>query len=388
MKITIVAGARPNFMKIAPIIKAIELWKKHFRNITYRLVHTGQHYDKVMSGDFFNELQIPQPNVNLGAGGGSQAEQTAAIMIGFEKEIIQNRPDVVLVVGDVTSTMACTITAKKMCVVVVHIEAGIRSGDMTMPEEINRMVTDSICDHFFTTSVSANEHLRNLGMKDDRIHFVGNTMIDTLYQNLHRLKQPKLWAQNKLSKRNYFLITLHRPSNVDDRLNLKNLLDVILDNTGDSFVIFPVHPRTKKIFDSIGYSDHRLVPVDPMGYLEFIYLVKNAKAVITDSGGITEETTVLKIPCLSLRDTTERPETVEIGSNELIGTDPINLVPFLDKLTLGKWKNSSIPEFWDGNTGQRIVIKLIELYEKSQFNMKSDILNVSTLINKFAVEIN
>lgn len=374
MLITIVAGARPNFMKIAPIIKAIKRAQEGGADITYRLVHTGQHYDKKMSGDFFEQLGIPEPHANLGAGGGSQAEQTAAIMVSFEKDLQAHRPDVVLVVGDVTSTMACTITAKKLCVEVVHVEAGIRSGDMTMPEEINRIVTDAICDHFFTTSEVANEHLRRSGVADSRIHFVGNTMIDTLYQNLDRLQQPAIWKEQQLTPRGYYLVTLHRPNNVDDVSNLKNLLDTILSLTSDLPVIFPIHPRTKKILDSIGYDNPQLVQVEPMGYLEFIYLVRQAKAVITDSGGITEETTVLGVPCLTLRNSTERPETVTVGTNELVGTDPLNLVPFLQKLQSGAWKPSGIPELWDGKTSERIVEKLLQLYGKKKQNTTDPVL--------------
>ena len=361
MKITLIAGARPNFMKIGPIIKAIKEAQKN-SDITYRLVHTGQHYDKKMSGDFFEQLGIPEPNNNLEAGSGTQAEQTAAIMIRFEKELEEDRPDVVLVVGDVTSTMACTITAKKMCIDVVHVEAGIRSGDMTMPEEINRLVTDSICDHFFTTSEVANANLINAGVETDRIHFVGNTMIDTLYQNLENLRRPVFWEQFGLIEKKYFLITLHRPANVDDSRNLTQLLDVIIDESDEYPVIFPVHPRTRKNLSSKYYNNPRLILIEPLGYLEFIFLVKNAKVVITDSGGITEETTVLNIPCLTLRDSTERPETITIGSNELVGTNPNNLIPYLKSIKNNAWKKSAIPPLWDGKTSARIIQKLLSIY--------------------------
>lgn len=362
MKITIVAGARPNFMKISPIIKAIQERKSAGQDIQYRLVHTGQHYDKKMSADFFEQLGIPEPHANLEAGGGTQAEQTAAIMVRFEKELLDHRPNTILVVGDVTSTMACTITAKKLCIDSVHVEAGIRSGDMSMPEEINRIVTDSITDHFFTTSEVANQHLRNSGVGEHRIHFVGNTMIDTLYQNLNRLVQPELWAANGLAEKKFFLLTLHRPANVDDPANLDHLLKTIMSCTGNLPVVFPVHPRTKKILDNIGFQSDRLVLAEPMAYLEFIYLVKNALAIITDSGGITEEATVLGIPCMTMRDSTERPETVTMGTNELIGTAPEKLVPFLDKVMQGNWKKGAIPPMWDGHTAERIVEQLTELY--------------------------
>ncbi len=376
MLITIVAGARPNFMKIGPIINAIKIQQERDCDINYRLVHTGQHYDQKMSGNFFHDLGIPEPDVNLGGGGGTQAEQTAAIMVKFEKDLFENRSDVVLVVGDVTSTMACTIAAKKLCIPVAHVEAGIRSGDMTMPEEINRVVTDSICDHFFTTSEVANEHLLKSGVPDNRIHLVGNTMIDTLYQNLHRIKPPGLWSEINLSPSNYFLLTLHRPSNVDHAQDLKTMLDVLLSNTNLP-IVFPVHPRTKIRLDELGYCNDRLIVTDPMGYLEFIFLVKNAKAVITDSGGITEEATVLNVPCLTLRNTTERPETITMGTNELIGTNPSNMIPFLERLRTGSWKKSGIPPLWDGKTSPRIVSKLMNIYqnetieEYSNFSMSA-----------------
>ncbi|NOT49045.1 MAG: UDP-N-acetylglucosamine 2-epimerase (non-hydrolyzing) [Acidobacteria bacterium] len=362
MLVTIVAGARPNFMKISPVIKAIKAASSNGRPIDYRLVHTGQHFDQKMSGEFFDQLGIPEPNINLECGGGSQAEQTAAVMVAFEHELEANRPDVVLVVGDVTSTMACTITAKKLCVPVVHVEAGIRSGDMTMPEEINRIVTDSICDHFFTTTTHAGDLLRRSGVDEGRIHFVGNTMIDSLYQNLDRLKKPDFWDTKGLSECDYFLLTLHRPGNVDDPAKLVGFLDAILSGTGDKRIVFPVHPRTRKTLQSANFDNERLIQADPLGYLEFIYLLKYSAAVITDSGGITEEATVLNIPCMTLRDSTERPETVEIGTNELVGTNPNRLAPYLEKLVRGSWKQGRIPELWDGKTSQRIVDVLIAIY--------------------------
>ena len=365
MIITIVAGARPNFMKISPIIKAIEKAKLTGASINFRLVHTGQHYDKKMSQDFFEQLGIPEPHINLDAGGGSQAEQTAAIMVRFEKELISNRPDVILVVGDVTSTMACAITAKKLCIDAVHVEAGIRSGDMTMPEEINRIVTDSICDHFFTTSEVANNHLIANGVTTDRIHFVGNTMIDTLYQNLGRLHKPEFWNEFSLTENNYILVTLHRPTNVDDSSCLKKMLDAIMRGTSNLPVVFPVHPRTRKILDNLKYFNKRLLLVDPLGYLEFIYLIKYSRAVITDSGGITEETTVLGIPCMTLRNSTERPETITLGTNELVGTNPKELAPYLEKLLNNKWKKGGIPPLCDGHTSERIIEILLHLYNKS-----------------------
>ena len=366
MIITIVAGARPNFIKVAPIIKAVYTLQKEGKNINFRLVHTGQHYDKIMSGDFFEDLEIPEPNANLQAGGGTQAEQTAAIMVSFEKELQENKPDLVLVVGDVTSTMACTITAKKLCIDVVHVEAGIRSGDLTMPEEINRMVTDSICDHFFTTSETANDHLRKAGIDPGKIHFVGNTMIDTLNHNIHKLRQPSFWDEMMLSNGNYFLLTLHRPSNVDDPIKLEALLRSISLAAQDIKIIFPVHPRTKKMLVDISVPDENLIMIDPLGYHEFIYLVKNAKAIITDSGGITEEATVLKVPCLTLRNSTERPETVTMGTNELIGDDLEKLEKSLVKIIEGNTKESKIPPLWDGEAGNRIICKLYELYLPKQ----------------------
>ncbi|MCP9751041.1 non-hydrolyzing UDP-N-acetylglucosamine 2-epimerase [Ferruginibacter sp. HRS2-29] len=364
MLITIVAGARPNFMKIAPIIKAINAAKEKGKAVGFRLVHTGQHYDKKMSGDFFEQLGIPDPHTNLECGGGSQAEQTAAIMVKFEKEIIAHKPTVVLVVGDVTSTMACTITAKKLCIDVVHVEAGIRSGDMTMPEEINRIVTDSICDHFFTTTEIANKQLAAQQVPQSAIHFVGNTMIDTLYQNLEKIKQPSFWPELQLAPGNYFLLTLHRPSNVDDGEKLKRILEAVISSTAGVPIVFPVHPRTRQMMDKLQMDTSKLLMIDPQGYHEFIYLVKNAKGIITDSGGITEEATVLHIPCLTMRNSTERPETVTMGTNELVGDDLDKLSKYLQQILAGEWKKGDIPAYWDGKTSERIVEILDSLYNK------------------------
>lgn len=356
-KIDIIAGARPNFMKIGPIMHAL---KKHNddnpdKRIEYRLIHTGQHYDKKMSEDFFEQLNIPKPDLNLGVGSGSQATQTGNIMLRYEEALKEWKPDLCIVVGDVTSTMACAITAKKEWVKVAHVEGGIRSGDEKMPEEINRMVTDSITDYFFTTSSIANENLERLGHGEEKVFFVGNTMIDSLLGNLERLIEPQIYRDEHLSKGSYLVMTLHRPSNVDGYENLRKLLSLINENAGDRKVVFPMHPRTKKMFDQLNIKFDNLVITGPASYLEFIYLIKNSAGVVTDSGGITEETTVLGIPCMTLRNSTERPETVTQGTNEIVGTNPDNIVPYLKKLVKGDWKSGTIPDMWDGKTAERIV---------------------------------
>ncbi|MFL5482607.1 MAG: non-hydrolyzing UDP-N-acetylglucosamine 2-epimerase [Gemmatimonadaceae bacterium] len=357
-RIDLIAGARPNFMKISSILRALEANDAAKKSLRHRLVHTGQHYDARMSGDFFAQLDIPAPDVNLEVGSGTQAEQTAAIMVRYEELLLRDRSDLCLVVGDVNSTMACAIAAKKVGVPVAHVEAGIRSGDWTMPEEINRVVTDSIADMFFTTSELAGENLRNVGAPAERIFFVGNTMIDTLQANLHKLVQPEFWDGVGLTRGDYVVVTLHRPANVDNLSGFENLVQQIAGCAGDHLVVFPAHPRTAKTLGRITKLPKNLVVVPPQAYLEFVFLVKHSMCVVTDSGGITEETTVLGIPCMTLRDSTERPETVSVGTNELLGTKPSALRPAFERLFAGQWKKGSIPLKWDGHSGERIVTVL------------------------------
>ncbi len=359
MRITIVAGARPNFIKIAPIIKAIEKKQDNGALVSYRLVHTGQHYDKNLSDTFFEELNIPFPNANLEVKSGSQAEQTAAIMIAFEKELLNHPSDLVLVVGDVNSTMACAIVAKKLNIKVCHVEAGIRSGDMTMPEEINRIVTDSITDYFFTTSIWAGENLIKTGVDPLNIHFVGNVMIDTLYQNLDRITPPSFWEEYKLEKENYVILTLHRPSNVDQEHELVQLLKGIDALVQDKKIVFPIHPRTKAILGESNFDFKNIIMVEPQGYLNFMYLIKNSFAVISDSGGISEETTVLGIPCFTMRNSTERPETISIGTNTLVGTSIIQLRKSYTEFIQNGIRKAGIPDLWDGCASERIIDLLL-----------------------------
>ena len=361
MKITLVAGARPNFIKIAPIIKVIEKKQNEGATISYRLVHTGQHYDKNLSDTFFEELNIPHPNANLEVKSGSQSVQTAAIMIAFEQELLQNPCDLVLVVGDVNSTMACAIVAKKLNIKVTHVEAGIRSGDMTMPEEINRIVTDSITDYFFTTSTWASENLSKYGANPSNVHFVGNVMIDTLNQNLDRISAPTFWNEFNLVTGNYIILTLHRPANVDEEKSLIHLLEGIDKMVGDKKIIFPIHPRTKAILGETNLNLRNILFVEPQGYLNFMYLIKNSFAVITDSGGISEETTVLGIPCFTMRTTTERPETIAIGTNNLVGISIENLTLEFAKFLKNGLSKKGIPELWDGKASERIIDILLKV---------------------------
>lgn len=359
--IDVVAGARPNFVKIASIIDAINASQSRGTRLNFRLIHTGQHFDRAMSGDFFDQLGIPEPDINLGVKGGSIAEVTGAIMLGYEKVLSETRPDCCVVVGDVTSTMACAISAKRANVPLAHVEAGIRSYDMTMPEELNRIVTDSITDWFFTTTLWAGENLIKSGVSTDRIFFVGNTMIDTLLKNRANFSLPVGEEFSCLEQEGYIVLTLHRPSNVDSPARLKELVWAVCDGAGEIPVVFPVHPRTlKNIKGTVGWpSTLRLVDAQP--YLQFNGLVQNSIGVLTDSGGITEETTVMGVPCGTIRSSTERPETVEVGTNELLGTDPRSVRAAAERMATRRWKQGSAPEMWDGRSGIRIAEHLYRL---------------------------
>ena len=365
MNLHLIAGARPNFLKISSICNSIFKWNKKNQKINFNLIHTGQHFDSNLSKIFFDELNIPTPDTNFNCGGGSRISQISKIMISYEKYLIKNSvPDFLVVVGDVNSTIACSIVAKSFNVKLVHVEAGIRSFDNEMPEEINRTLTDSITDYSFVTSETAINNLINEGFDKKNIFFVGNTMVDTLLQNIVKFKKPNFYDYHNLKNQKYFVLTLHRPSNVDNANKLDELLSFFNNNLNEYKVIFPIHPRTKKNikldkkYDNIIYND-------PLGYLEFNYLVKNSFAVITDSGGITEETTIMGIPCMTLRDNTERPETINCGTNVLLGTDVNNFNKYFQLLFNNKWKKGKIPIKWDGKTGDRIVNVLFDIYKKS-----------------------
>ncbi len=355
MKIINVAGARPNFMKIAPLMEAFAAEPR----IEPMLVHTGQHYDERMSDLFFRQLGIPAPDVNLGVGSGSHATQTAAIMTAFEPIVLAEKPDAVLVVGDVNSTIACGLVAVKLGVTLIHVEAGLRSGDRTMPEEINRILTDSISDWLFVTEKSGKENLLREGVDPSRIHVVGNVMIDTLLKNRAKAEASTILDELGLDGKPYAALTLHRPANVDDPVVLGGLLDALEAISRDMPIVFPIHPRTRKNIDGSPLAGRvaamtGLRLLDPLGYLDFLKLTSSARLVLTDSGGIQEETTILQVPCLTLRENTERPITAEVGSNRIVGTDPARILAAYREATSGAARKPRIPDLWDGQAAERI----------------------------------
>ena len=361
IKVINVVGARPNFMKVAPIVAAM---KRREREFTPLVVHTGQHYDAAMSDAFFADLDLPEPDVYLGVGSASHAAQTAAVMERFEPVVMKEKPDWVLVVGDVNSTLACALVCVKLGVRVAHVEAGLRSRDRTMPEEINRLLTDQIADLLFTPSADADENLRAEGIPADRIRLVGNVMIDSLYKHLERAGRSQIKNQLGLTQDSYAVLTLHRPSNVDDPATFGRILEALESISARLPIIFPVHPRTGKTIAELGFGERikkakGLRLIEPLGYLDFLSLYSGARLVLTDSGGIQEETSVLGIPCLTLRDNTERPITVTLGTNKIVGTDPEKIVAAaIAALDETAKPTVSIP-LWDGHTAERIVAALV-----------------------------
>jgi len=357
MKIISIFGARPNFMKIAPIAEEL---KKH-PEVEHLLVHTGQHYDEEMSKLFFEDLRIQEPNVNLGVGSGTQAEQTASILVGAEKVLSEEKPDLVLVVGDCNSTIGGALAAAKLKIPVAHIEAGLRSFNWEMPEEINRVVTDHLASYLFTTEKSANENLKKEGVAEEKIFFVGNVMIDTLLKCKEQTNTSKILEELDLKEQEYAVLTLHRPENVDNKENLAGLLSVINEVGENIKIVLPLHPRTKKKIDEFGLQEaiKNIKTTSPLGYLDFMKLVSSAKLVLTDSGGIQEETTILNVPCITLRNETERPVTVEVGSNVIVGRDGEKILAESLKVLNSNVREGKIPELWDGKTAERIVKTLL-----------------------------
>ncbi len=355
-KILSVVGARPNFMKVAPIHRA---FARYAASIDHSICHTGQHYDAAMSDAFFNDLEMPAPRYFLGVGSGSHAEQTARVMVEFEKVLLDAQPDLVIVVGDVNSTIACVLTAAKLHIATAHVEAGLRSFDRTMPEEINRMATDAICDYCFVTEQSGLDHLLHDGFPEERTFFVGNTMIDSLHYALDKANQSSIVQDLKLEPKKYVLMTIHRPSNVDDEAQLRMLLELFCELSAERDVVFPVHPRTRKNIQSFGMEEllakhPRVHLIDPQGYVPFLALMKNADFVMTDSGGIQEETTALGVGCITLRTTTERPVTVELGTNILIHPTALNMRREIDRMLHHTRKVGTVPLLWDGHAADRI----------------------------------
>lgn len=381
MKVMHVVGARPNFMKVAPIIEAFNAYNRDPANNTQVqqvLVHTGQHYDRRMSELFFEQLGMPRPDINLNVGSGPHGQQTGRIMEAFEQTLLSERPDLVLVVGDVNSTMACAIDAKKLGIPVAHVEAGLRSGDMSMPEEINRRLTDAIADLLFTTDHIADTTLRSEGVPGDRIHFVGNVMIDSLLKHRARALQQPILQQLGLtdtdgSKREYALITLHSPGNVDKAATLREIVRALISLSQEMPVVFPVHPRTHARLREFGLESllteqSNITLLEPLGYLDFVNLMANSRLILTDSGGIQEESTILRIPCLTLRPNTERPITVEQGTNRLVAAHYDQIMAAIAKARSLKPAESRQPELWDGQAATRVVRVLVDWLQQEQRN--------------------
>ena len=365
MRIMSIVGARPNFMKVAPLIKAMTA---HGSAIEHRLVHTGQHYDERMSDAFFRDLGMPRPDINLGVGSGSHAEQTARVMIAIETELQEFRPDLMIVVGDVNSTIACALTATKLGIRVAHVEAGLRSFDRTMPEEINRLCTDAISDYLFTTDRIANENLTREGVEEGKIHFVGNVMIDSLLSHLPASESTGTVERLGLERGGYGTLTLHRPANVDEPAKLTEIIDALRDSLGSLPIVFPVHPRTRQRIQEFGLGnrfvenagDRGIWLTEPLGYLEFLNLNQNAKLVMTDSGGLQEESSILGVPCVTIRDNTERPITISEGTNRLAGTSRQGIVDAVSGVFSEEADSPPRPEKWDGKAAVRIIDILLK----------------------------
>ena len=360
MRVVCAVGARPNFVKIAPILRAFAGAATDCPNLKVRLIHTGQHYEKVLSDLFFADLEIPPPDFNLGVSSGTHAEQTARVLTGFEAVLLADRPDLVIVVGDVNSTLACALAAAKLLVPVAHVEAGLRSGDRTMPEEINRILTDALSELCFTTCLEASTNLGREGIGAERIHFVGNVMIDSLLRSRSRARRPAVMNALGLVPRRYGVLTLHRPANVDRRESALAVLDALEPVVERMPVVFPIHPRSRRTFEECGLGERlsavrQLHCIEPLGYLEFLCLMDHAGVVLTDSGGVQEETTVLGVPCLTLRTNTERGITVEEGTNSLVGLDRVAIEAAVEKIAAGKWPVGHVPALWDGRAAERIV---------------------------------
>lgn len=356
LKFVSVVGARPNFMKVAPLHRVLS----KIDSVQHLIVHTGQHYDANMSKVFFEDLELPRPDVYLGVGSGSHAEQTAKVMVEFEKVLIKERPDLVIVVGDVNSTVACSLTAAKLHIPVAHVEAGLRSFDRSMPEELNRIVTDVLSDYLFVTEESGVVNLKNEGIDGSKVFLVGDVMIDSLIIYKGKAGASRIKDVLGVRKGGYTLVTLHRPSNVDDHENLTKILSIFQGIEKCGKIVFPIHPRTRKHIEEFGLADKfravgGLMLVDPLGYLDFLNLMMNAKLLLTDSGGIQEETTYLNVPCITMRENTERPATIDIGTNVLAGLNVEKVIGLAGECYAGKWKSSAIPELWDGKAAERII---------------------------------